>query len=64
VTSNVLPSPKGTIFFLSYNGLYLPFSFFICPVFCRHQALIKVLSAMPFPMLLEVVAFLFADNKL
>jgi hypothetical protein len=39
------------------------FGFFIPPVLCCRQALIKVLSAMPFPMLSEVVAFLFAECK-
>jgi hypothetical protein len=69
VTSNVFaqckiqPLPKGTILFSSYDGQYLPFSFFICPVLCRRQALIEVLFAMPFHMLLEVFAFLFADYK-
>jgi hypothetical protein len=46
-----------------YDGQDFPFGFFIRPVLCRRQALVKVLTAMPFPMLPEVVAFLFADFK-
>jgi hypothetical protein len=55
--------PKGKIFFLSYDGQDFLFGFCIRPVLCRHQALVMVLSAMQFPMLLEVFAFLFADLK-
>jgi hypothetical protein len=44
-------------------AMIFSFGFSIQLVLCHLQALVKVLSAMPFPVLPEVVAFLFADYE-